>query len=45
MQYDLTKDEMLDILSELVQGEHIWRSEKNDLLNFIEEIREQLSQE
>lgn len=40
MTYDLTKDEMLVILAELVQGEHIWRNNKNDLLNFIEEIRE-----
>lgn len=43
MEYDLTKDEMLDILEELVQGEHIWRSDKQDLLNFLSEIREQLS--
>lgn len=40
MDYDLTKEEMLDILTELIQGEHIWRTDKNDLLNFIEEIRE-----
>lgn len=37
---NLTRDEMLDILTELVQGEHIWRDSKNELLNFIEEIRE-----
>lgn len=42
MTYDLTKDEMLDILAELIQGEHIWRNSKDDLLNFIEEIREVL---
>lgn len=40
MEYDLSKDEMLDILVELAQGEHIWRNSKDDLLNFIEEIRE-----
>lgn len=28
MECDLTKDEMLDILSELVHGEHIWRNDK-----------------
>jgi hypothetical protein len=37
---NLTRDEMLDILTELVQGEHIWRNSKNELLNFIEEIRD-----
>lgn len=37
---NLTRDEMLDILAELVQGEHIWRDSKNELLNFIEEIRD-----
>lgn len=37
---NLTRDEMLDILAELVQGEHIWRNSKNELLNFIEEIRD-----
>lgn len=37
---NLTRDEMLDILAELVQGEHIWRNDKDELLNFIEEIRD-----
>lgn len=37
---NLTRAEMLDILEELVLGEHIWRNSKNDLLNFIEDLRE-----
>lgn len=41
IEYNMSKDEMLDILEELVQGEHIWRLDKNDLLNFLSEIREQ----
>lgn len=40
---NVTRDEMLDILAELVQGEHIWRNSKNELLNFIEEIRDLFS--
>jgi len=37
---DLTSTEMLAILSELGPRQHIWRSSKNGLLNFIEKIRE-----
>lgn len=37
---NLNRAEMLDILTELVQGEHIWRNDKDELLNFIEEIRD-----
>lgn len=39
---NVTRAGMLDILTELVQGDHIWRSNKNELLNFIEEVRDLL---
>lgn len=40
MEYDLTRQEMLELLSDIVQGDHIWRNDKDELLNFIDEIRD-----
>lgn len=42
MEYDLSQDEMLDLLSDLVQSSSVYGDQEQDLLNFIEEIREML---
>lgn len=42
MEYDLTQDEMLDLLSDLVQCSSVYGDQEQELLNFIEEIRETL---
>ncbi|WP_373482592.1 hypothetical protein [Acetobacterium sp.] len=41
MEYELSQDEMLDLLSDLVQSSSVYGDQEQDLLNFIEEIREQ----
>ncbi|MEA4804793.1 hypothetical protein [Acetobacterium wieringae] len=41
MKYDLTKQEMLELLSDIVQSSSVTGDQEQDLLNFIEEIREQ----
>lgn len=40
MEYDLPKDEMLDLLSDIVQSSSTYGDQEQDLLNFIEEIRD-----
>lgn len=41
MTYDLTKDEMLDMLSDIIQSSSVYGDQEQDLLNFVEEIREE----
>lgn len=40
MKYDLNREEMLDFLSDIVQSSSVYGDQEQDLLNFIEEIRE-----
>lgn len=40
MEYDLNREEMLDLLSDIVQSSDVYGNQEQDLLNFIEEIRE-----
>lgn len=41
MDYDLTKQEMLKLLADIVQSSSVTGDQEQDLLNFIEEIREE----
>lgn len=42
MEYDTNRHEMLDLLSDIVQSSSIYDNQELDLLNYIEDIREQI---
>lgn len=45
MEYDMSRQEMLELLSDIVQSSSIYGDQEQDLLNFIEEIRVQIKKE
>ncbi|MBU4540223.1 MAG: hypothetical protein KJ774_03240 [Firmicutes bacterium] len=40
MEYDLSRQEMLELLSDIIQSSSVYGDQEQDLLNFVEEIRE-----